>query len=327
MVNRSPSIRPTRGIWFAVLLLASGMLAGGCGAAHTTSPSPPVPSGFTRISDPQFGFDLALAPGWRPSGRDPEGGVSYAGPNGLTMVVHFEEATSSRLDVATTVELFELTDGAGLQGAKESPGRLAGLPARRVEGRFGEGDRIEALDAYVMLEGRRAWVAALVGAPDAVTAAARTWEQMVSTFRLVGARPTPPPRATVGLPAPSFPLLDRARGPVVINFFATWCADCRSDMPLIAKAAAADRGRFTLIGVDCCHDDASAVPGFLNQLGVQGQFRSVAYDDRGRIAQSYALLGPPTTAFLDRNHVLRQLVVGAVTPTSLQQGLKDADVA
>jgi len=149
---------------------------------------------------------------------------------------------------------------------------------------------------------------------------------MVTTFRLVGAQPSPPPRATVGLPAPGFPALDRSTGPVVINFFATWCADCRGDMPLIAEAAAQSRGRFTLLGVDCCDDQPASVPAFLQQLAVRDAFRNVTYDRDGRLAQAYGLLGPPTTAFLDRDHVLRQMVVGPVTATSLRQGLRDAGV-
>jgi cytochrome c biogenesis protein CcmG/thiol:disulfide interchange protein DsbE len=116
-------------------------------------------------------------------------------------------------------------------------------------------------------------------------------------------------------------------GPVVINFFATWCADCRGDMPQIAKVAAQSRGRFTLLAVDCCDDQSGGVPAFLQQLGVATAFRNVTDDGDGRIARSYGLLGPPTTVFLDRNHVLRQMVAGPVTADSLEQGLKDAGAA
>ena len=124
---------------------------------------------------------------------------------------------------------------------------------------------------------------------------------MVSTFRLAGTQPTPPPRAVVGLQAPSFPALDHVRGPVIINFFATWCSDCRTDAPVIAKAAVKSGGRITVIGVDCCGDQHSAVAGFLRELNGQDQFREIAYDD-WRIARAYAVLGPPTTAILDKDH-------------------------
>jgi hypothetical protein len=98
-------------------------------------------------------------------------------------------------------------------------------------------------------------------------------------------------------------------------------------MPLIAKVAAQSGGRFTLLGVDCCDDQQASVSSFLQELGVRGAFRNVTNDLDGRIAQAYGLLGPPTTAFLDRDHVLRQLVVGPVTAASLQQGLHDAGAA
>ena len=105
---------------------------------------------------------------------------------------------------------------------------------------------------------------------------------------------------------------------MVVNFFATWCVDCRADMPMIA--AARDRSRLTLVGVDCFGDDQSSVSGFVRELGVHCEFNRVAYENEGRMAQSYALLGPPTTAFLDTDRVLRDLVAGAVTSVSLEQG-------
>ena len=43
-------------------------------------------------------------------------------------------------------------------------------------------------------------------------------------------------------------------------------------------------------------------------MGVQNDFRHLAYDNDGRLGRAYTLLGPPTTAFLDRSHVLRQVV-------------------
>lgn len=138
---------------------------------------------------------------------------------------------------------------------------------------------MDAVHACVMVEGGRAWLVAAAGTPDAMAAAAASWKASVSTFRLAGSRPTPPPpRATVGLPAPGFPALDRVRGPAIINFFATWCADCRTDVAAVAAIAARYRGRVTLIGVDSCGDNPSDVPAFLQQMRVQDQFRGVVYD-------------------------------------------------
>jgi hypothetical protein len=97
-------------------------------------------------------------------------------------------------------------------------------------------------------------------------------------------------------------------------------------MPTIARAAAEHGRRFTLIGVDCCGDNASSVSSFLRELGVRDEFRTVIYDRDRRIAMSYSLLGPPTTVVLDRDHVLRQMVAGPVTRSSLELVLKAAGV-
>jgi cytochrome c biogenesis protein CcmG/thiol:disulfide interchange protein DsbE len=306
------------------LVILFGVACGPSGTASPSSSEPPLPKGFTRSTDHRFGFEIGLAPGWKVSESDSQGSVAYSGPGDVAMVVHFEEATSTQLSTAAASVLAELTAGEGLIGARVSGSRLAGRPAERVTGQLTVRGQPEEIVAYVMIEGHRAWEVAMAGPPQPVTAATATFDEMATTFRLVGARPSPPPRATVGLPAPGFPALDRTAGPAVISFFATWCADCRGDMPLIAKAAAQSRGRFTLLGVDCCDDEPTSVPAFLKQLGVWDAFRNVTYDRDGRIARTYGLLGPPTTVFVDKDHVLRQIVLGPVTATSLEQGLRDA---
>jgi len=287
----------------------------------------PLPAGFTRYDGTKLGFAIALAPGWKESSSDPGSGASFAGPAGLAMLVHFERSVSTDLDAATGAVLFDLTGGSGVGGSRVTAATLAGRSARRVSGRFSGQGALTGIEAYVMVESGRAWTVALAGPPDAVDHSRDDFEKMAGTFSLVGARPAPAPRAAVGLPAPGFPELDRIKGPVVINFFATWCVDCRSEMPLIAGRARSSQGRFSLLGVDCCDDNRSAVPGFLSGLGVQGDFRLLAYDDDGRVARAYGLLGPPTTFFLDRDHVLRNLVIGPLTVGTLDAGLRAAGAA
>jgi cytochrome c biogenesis protein CcmG, thiol:disulfide interchange protein DsbE len=309
------------------LVVVLGAACGSAGATATSSSEPAMPQGFTRSTDRPLGFEIGLAPGWKVSAHDAQGSVDYGGSGDLEMVVHFEQATSTQLDAAAAPVLAELTGGTGMTGGRVTAGRLAGRPAEHATGQLTAAGQQLGIQAYVTIDGGLAWEVAMAGPAQPVTAATATFDQMVSTFRLLGAQPSPPPRASVGLPAPGFPALQRTTGPVVVNFFASWCADCRGDMPVIAKAAAQSGGRFAVLGVDCCDDQRSSVPGFLQQLGVQGAFRNVTYDDDGRIARTYGLLGPPTTAFLDRNHVLRQLVVGPLTAASLQEGLHDAGIS
>lgn len=242
------------------------------------------------------------------------------------MVVSVEQAASSDLDTAATVVFSELT-GASPGRARVTSGRLGGHSARHLSTDLSAGGATQHAEAYVMVDGHRAWEVAVEAPEQSAAADSAPFQQMAGTFRLVGAQPTPPARASVGLPAPPFSELDRIKGPVIINFFASWCTDCRADMPQIARAAMGNQGRVTLLGVDCCSDRSSDVPTFLRQLGVQNAFHDVTYDNDRRIAASYGLLGPPTTAFLDKDHVLRGLVAGPVTSASLKQGLREAGVS
>ena len=318
---------------FVGTLLAAALLTAVCAGGASVggrAPAPtarPIPAGFTRYDGAQLGFEMALAPGWNVAGIDPQSGVSFNGPNSLVMLVHVEQAVSPDLEANTAVLLGELTNGNGVSRSQEAAAKLAERPAKRISGRFPGQGTTEGIEAYVMVESGRAWAVVLAGTPDHVDVARSDFARMAATFRLAGARPSPPARATVGLPAPAFPELDRIKGPVVINFFATWCADCRTEMPLMAMRAASSHGRFSLLGVDCCNDSPSSVGGFLEGMGLRNDFRHLAYDNDGRLGRAYGLLGPPTTVFLDSDHVLRQVVVGPLTTATLEQGLKAAGAA
>lgn len=318
-----PRYRIVGAILVAILFVAA-CGGGPSGSRPATPTAKPLPAGFSRYNATKLGFDVALAPGWKEAGSDPGSGVSFSGPNGVLMLVHVEQAASADPAAAAGALLFDLTNGSGVSGGQRAAARLADRPATRVAGRFAAGGMSEGIEAYVMIESGRAWALALAGPPDKVDSVRDDFEKMVDTFRLVGTRPSPPARTIVGLPAPTFPELDLIKGPAVVNFFATWCVDCRTEMPLMARRAASSHGRFTLLGVDCCNDNPSAVPGFLKGMGVLDAFRHVAYDNDGHVARAYSLLGPPTTVFLDKDHVLRQMAIGQLNATSLEQGLRAA---
>jgi thiol-disulfide isomerase/thioredoxin len=54
--------------------------------------------------------------------------------------------------------------------------------------------------------------------------------------------------------------------PMVLNFWATWCAPCREEMPMFARVAARDEGRVTFVGL--AQDDPDKVRRFGAQMGV-----------------------------------------------------------
>jgi cytochrome c biogenesis protein CcmG/thiol:disulfide interchange protein DsbE len=305
-----------------VLVVALGAACGAPGARPAASPPPPLPAGYTLYDGASLGFRIGLAPDWQREGEPAPDGVGFTDPSRqATLLVHVERARSADLSTVTGAAVFDLTGGGGASGGGETATTLGGLPARRVTGGFMAAGAGQQLEAVVAISRGTAYVLALAGPPASLAADQLAFDQMRATFQLSGT-PTLPEQAAVGAPAPRFAELDRIRGPVVLNFFASWCAPCHEEMPLLARRARASGGRFTVLGMDT-QDDASKVPAFLSGLGVTFP---IGYDRDGHLSQEYLLPGVPGTFFLDATHVVRDMDYGPLTDQTLASGLKSVGV-
>ncbi len=112
--------------------------------------------------------------------------------------------------------------------------------------------------------------------------------------------------AVPGQPAPDFEYtmadgssvrLSGLRGKkVLINFWATWCEPCRSEMPDLEKAAQTYGDSLAVIGLNK-GEQADVFPGFLGEIPVS--FPLVANPD-GDIALAYGVVsGIPQTVFVN----------------------------
>jgi thiol-disulfide isomerase/thioredoxin len=90
--------------------------------------------------------------------------------------------------------------------------------------------------------------------------------------------------------------LGRMRGrPVVINFFASWCAPCKSEGTAFAAAAHAYKGRVQFIGVAI--DDSRS--GALSYTRRYGWRWPIVFDPHDHLVEPFGLIGKPTTFVLD----------------------------
>ena len=132
-----------------------------------------------------------------------------------------------------------------------------------------------------------------------------------------------------GGPAPAFSLpdltyptrtlsLSQFRGrPVLVNFWASWCAPCRKEAPLLEASYRRVGGRVAFLGVDT-NDTRAAALSFLRQSGIT--YPSV-YDPHGTAATAYGLFGLPTTVFVAPDGKMLERHVGALSSGSLAQGI------
>jgi cytochrome c biogenesis protein CcmG, thiol:disulfide interchange protein DsbE len=105
---------------------------------------------------------------------------------------------------------------------------------------------------------------------------------------------------------------------VIINFWATWCIPCRAEMPAIERSYQAHRWRgFEVLGVDVQERESDVVV-FLKDVGVT--FPS-AIDRTGEVVLAYRANALPTTVFIDREGIVRDVHVGPLTAEMLDERL------
>jgi peroxiredoxin len=104
------------------------------------------------------------------------------------------------------------------------------------------------------------------------------------------------------LEGPNLRLKEQRGKVVLVNFWATWCAPCREEMPQLNKLFDKYRASgFALLGVNVDEDSRNAA-GIAGQLGVKFP---VLLDSDKAVSKLYELSAMPSTVLIDRDGKLR----------------------
>ncbi len=144
----------------------------------------------------------------------------------------------------------------------------------------------------------------------------------------------PPPSPREGFSAPDFTLellgdggevtLSDFRGQVVmVNLWASWCPPCRAEMPAIEQVYQdfKDAGLVVLAVNTTYQDTESAAAAFVQEFNLTFP---VPLDRTGAVSNRYQLRGLPSTYFVDRQGVIRSVVVGGpMSETLIRSKVED----
>lgn len=154
---------------------------------------------------------------------------------------------------------------------------------------------------------------------------------LVAVFALFSLHRNPQvtPMATVGKPVPTLslaplaggaavPIRAVAKGPMLVNFYASWCAPCVDEAPAL-MALKAEGVRIVGVAYKDAPDKNAA---FLARLG--DPYETVLMDADGRAGVEFGTTGVPETYAVDRQGMIRGKHAGPLTADDAESLLEKA---
>jgi cytochrome c biogenesis protein CcmG/thiol:disulfide interchange protein DsbE len=137
------------------------------------------------------------------------------------------------------------------------------------------------------------------------------------------------PSPLIGKAAPAFDLptldgkparmtqADLAGAPVLVNFFASWCAGCQDEHPYLLQLA--QSGQVKLLGIDYKDAESDLRPWLDRRGDPYGQILS---DLEGRAGIDWGVYGVPETFVLDAKGTIVYKQIGPMTPEVFERDIR-----
>jgi thiol-disulfide isomerase/thioredoxin len=104
---------------------------------------------------------------------------------------------------------------------------------------------------------------------------------------------------------------------VVLNFWATWCAPCKEEMPILDQYGLEHPYSVVILGI-AVGDSEESVRSYIEEMNIS---YPILIDKTGVVGSVYHVVGYPTTYLLDAKGIIRGKYIGLMTPRILQQNL------
>ncbi len=102
----------------------------------------------------------------------------------------------------------------------------------------------------------------------------------------------------------------------LLNVWASWCAACRQEHPLLVEVAR--RNIVPIVGLNY-KDTRDAAQNWLQEIG--NPYVLSAFDADGRVGIDYGVYGVPETFLIDQQGIIRYKHIGPITARALETEL------
>lgn len=136
------------------------------------------------------------------------------------------------------------------------------------------------------------------------------------------------------VPAPDFTIMDLDGSmvslsdrledgkPIVLNFWATWCGPCTSELPAFNKAVADYADEITFMMINLTDGQVETVPGVREFLTENGYSLPVYFDKKGSASGPYGASSIPLTYFITSDGMVAGGHMGSMSEKTLYNYLE-----
>jgi len=110
--------------------------------------------------------------------------------------------------------------------------------------------------------------------------------------------------------------------PIVLNFWASWCPPCKSEMPEFNQANNELNGEIQFLMINQTDGDRETIETGSEYVKAQGFTFPVYYDTKLEAAFVYNVTAIPTTFFIDKDGYIISQVKGAMSKETLMNNIE-----